>query len=92
VLIWNQSNTHIPVPLYKAFPPVEARRLLDRLEFHYTPKHDNWLDITEIELSVFTAAHANATASGATTPQPATQTKASGDIERQSQRKPPEPI
>jgi len=38
----------------KAFPPAEARRLLDRLEIHYTPKHGSWLDIAEIELSVFT--------------------------------------
>jgi len=40
--------------MYKAFPPAEARRLLDRLEIHYTPKHGSWLDMAEIELSVFT--------------------------------------
>jgi hypothetical protein len=54
VLIWDNLNTHAPASLYKAFPPQEARRLLDRLEIHYTPKHGSWLDIAEIELSVFT--------------------------------------
>ena len=38
--------------LYTAFPPEEARRLSERLEIHYTPKHGSWLDIAEIELSV----------------------------------------
>jgi DDE superfamily endonuclease len=54
VLVWDNLNTHAPASLYKAFPPVEARRLLDRLEIHYTPKHGSWLDMAEIELSVFT--------------------------------------
>lgn len=54
ILIWDNLNTHAPASLYKAFPPAEARRLLDRLEIHYTPKHGSWLDIAEIELSVFT--------------------------------------
>lgn len=54
VLVWDNLNTHAPASLYKAFPPQEARRLLDRLEIHYTPKHGSWLDIAEIELSVFT--------------------------------------
>ena len=54
VLVWDNLNTHTPASLYKAFPPQEARRLLDRLEIHYTPKHGRWLDIAEIELSVFT--------------------------------------
>ena len=40
--------------MYKAFEPAEARRLLERLEIHYTPKHGSWLDVAEIELSVFT--------------------------------------
>jgi hypothetical protein len=40
--------------LYKAFEPAEARRLLNRLEIHYTPKHGRWLDVAEIELSVLT--------------------------------------
>jgi len=51
---WSNLNTHTPASLYKAFPPEEARRLLDRLEIHYTPKHGSWLDIAKIELSVFT--------------------------------------
>jgi len=54
VLVWDNLNTHAPASLYKAFPPAEARRLLERLEIHYTPKHGSWLDIAEIELSVFT--------------------------------------
>ena len=54
VLVWDNLNTHAPASLCKAFPPQEARRLLERLEIHYTPKHGSWLDIAEIELSVFT--------------------------------------
>jgi len=45
-------NTHDTASLYTAFPPDEARRLADRLEIHYTPKHGSWLNIAEIELSV----------------------------------------
>ena len=56
VLVWDNLNTHTPASSYKAFPPQEARRLLDRLEIHYTPKHGSWLDIAGIELSVFTKA------------------------------------
>lgn len=54
VLVMDNLNTHTPGALYDAFPPQEARRLLDRLEIHYTPKHGSWLNIAEIELSVFT--------------------------------------
>jgi len=54
VLVWDNLNTHSPASLYKAFAPAEARRLLERLEIHYTPKHGSWLDVAEIELSVFT--------------------------------------
>lgn len=54
VLVWDNLNTHTPASLYKAFEPPEARRLLERLEIHYTPKHGSWLDVAEIELSVFT--------------------------------------
>lgn len=54
VLVWDNLNTHVPASLYKAFEPAEARRLVERLEIHYTPKHGSWLDIAEIELSVFT--------------------------------------
>lgn len=45
-------NTHAPAALYEAFAPAEARRLLKKLEFHYTPKHGSWLNMAEIELSV----------------------------------------
>jgi DDE superfamily endonuclease len=41
-----------PASLYAAFPPVEARRLADRLELHYTPKHGSWLNMAEIELAM----------------------------------------
>ena len=54
VLVWDNLNTHTPASLYKAFEPAEARRLLDRLEIHYTPKHGSWLNVAEIELSVLT--------------------------------------
>jgi hypothetical protein len=51
-IVLDNLNTHKPGSLYEAFPPAEARRLLRRLEFHYTPKHASWLDMAEIELSV----------------------------------------
>ena len=46
-------NTHRPAALYETFAPAEARRILQRLEFHYTPKHGSWLNMAELELSVF---------------------------------------
>lgn len=52
VLVQDNLNTHTPGSLYEAFPPEEAKRILDRLEIHYTPKHGSWLNIAEIELSV----------------------------------------
>jgi len=52
VLVLDQLNTHSPASLYEAFPPVEAKRLADKLEIHYTPKHGSWLTMAEIELSV----------------------------------------
>jgi hypothetical protein len=52
VLVMDNLNTHRPASLYEAFPPVEARRLIERLEIHYTPKHGSWLNIAEIELSI----------------------------------------
>ena len=52
VLVLDQLNTHSPASLYQAFPPAEARRLADKLEIHYTPKHGSWLNMAEIELSV----------------------------------------
>ncbi len=51
-LIQDQLNTHVPASLYKAFDPAEAKRILDQLEFHYSPKHGSWLNMAEIELSV----------------------------------------
>lgn len=47
-------NTHKPASLYKRYPADEARRIIKRLEIHYTPKHGSWLDIAEIELNVMT--------------------------------------
>jgi DDE superfamily endonuclease len=52
VLVMDQLNTHDPASLYEAFPPAEAKRIADKLEIHYTPKHGSWLNIAEIELSV----------------------------------------
>lgn len=52
VLVMDQLNTHSPASLYEAFPPPEAKRLADKLEIHYTPKHGSWLNMAEIELSV----------------------------------------
>jgi DDE superfamily endonuclease len=52
VLVLDQLNTHTPASLYDAFPPAEAKRLADKLEIHYTPKHGSWLNMAEIELSV----------------------------------------
>ena len=52
VLVLDQLNTHSPAALYEAFPPAEAKRLADRLEIHYTPKHGSWLNIAELELAV----------------------------------------
>ena len=53
-LVMDNLNTHKPASLYKAFPPEEARRIIRKLEIHYTPKHGSWLDIAEIELNVLT--------------------------------------
>jgi transposase len=52
VLVLDNLNTHTAGALYAAFPAAIARRLLDKLEFHYTPKHGSWLNIAECELSV----------------------------------------
>ena len=52
VLVMDNLNTHTGGSLYEAFPPHEARALLERLEIHYTPKHGSWLNIAEIELRV----------------------------------------
>lgn len=52
-VVLDNLNTHRPASLYETFLPAEARRMLKRLEFHYTPKHGSWLNMAEIELSVF---------------------------------------
>jgi hypothetical protein len=52
VLVVDNLNTHSPASLYEAFEPAEAKRLADKLEIHYTPKHGSWLNMAEIELSV----------------------------------------
>jgi DDE superfamily endonuclease len=52
VLVLDNLNTHTPASLYEAFLPAEARRIAERLEIHYTPKHGSWLNMAEIELSV----------------------------------------
>jgi hypothetical protein len=52
VLVQDNLSTHKPASLYEAFPPAEARRLVERFEWHYTPKHGSWLDMAEAELSV----------------------------------------
>lgn len=51
-LVEDNLNTHDPAALYEVFDPAEAKRILDRLEFHYSPKHGSWLNMAEIELSV----------------------------------------
>ena len=55
-LVMDNINTHQPGSLYEAFEPSEARRIAKRLEFHYTPTHGSWLNMAEIELSVFSRA------------------------------------
>ena len=52
VLVQDNLSTHTPASLYAAFPATEARRLVERFEWHYTPKHGSWLDMAESELSV----------------------------------------
>ena len=52
VLVQDNLNTHKPASLYEAFSPAEARRLVERFEWHYTPKHGSWLDLAESELAV----------------------------------------
>jgi hypothetical protein len=52
-VVLDNLNTHRAASLYETFAPEEARRILKKLEFHYTPQHGSWLNIAEIELSVF---------------------------------------
>jgi len=51
-VVLDNLNTHKAASLYEAFAPWEARRIVKKLEFHYTPKHGSWLNMAEIELSV----------------------------------------
>ncbi len=53
ILIDDNLNTHTGASLYKTFRPEEARRLLDKIEHHHTPRHGSWLNMAEIEISVF---------------------------------------
>ena len=55
VLIQDNLNTHTPASLYEAFPADEARRLVERFEWHYTPKHGSWLNLAESELGVLSS-------------------------------------
>jgi transposase len=59
VLVTDNLNTHGPGSLYEAFEPAEARRVADKLEIHYTPKHGSWLNMAEVELSVLARAVAD---------------------------------
>jgi len=52
ILVEDNLNTHSPAALYEVFEPAKAKSILDRLEFHFTPKHGSWLNMAEIELSV----------------------------------------
>ena len=54
-LVQDNLNTHRPASLYEAFPAEEARRLVERFELHYTPKHGSWLDMAESELGVLSS-------------------------------------
>ncbi len=51
-VVLDNLNTHTPAALYEAFPPAEARRVLRKLEFHYTPVHGSWLNMAELEFSM----------------------------------------
>jgi hypothetical protein len=52
IVLVDDTNTQAPVSLYKAFPPQKARRLVERLEWHYGPKHGRWLNLAEAEMAV----------------------------------------
>jgi DDE superfamily endonuclease len=52
VLVQDNLSTHTAASLYATFPAAEARRLVERFEWHYTPKHGSWLDMAESELAV----------------------------------------
>jgi hypothetical protein len=54
-VVLDNLNVHCPSTLYEVFPPAEARRLVQRFEFHYTPKHGSWLNMAEAELAVLSS-------------------------------------
>ena len=54
ILVMDNLNTHKPASLYRRYPASETRRIIKKLEIHFTPKHGSWLDIAEIELNVMT--------------------------------------
>ena len=51
-VVLDNLNTHTPAALYKTFAPAEARRIIRKLDFRYTPKHGSWLNMAELELAV----------------------------------------
>src|ERR1700677_2314624 len=51
-LVQDNLNTHDGASLYETFPPQQARRLLDKIEFHYTPKHGSWVNMAETEIRI----------------------------------------
>ena len=55
VLVQDNLNTHTPASLYEAFEPAQARRIVERFEWHYTPKHGSWLNLAESELAVLSS-------------------------------------
>jgi DDE superfamily endonuclease len=65
-VVQDNLSTHSAGALYQTFPPAEARRILRRIQFHYTPKHANWLNMVEIEIGV-SCGH-SASLAGSTTP------------------------
>lgn len=64
VLVQDNLNTHVPSSFYEALAPAEARRLVERIEWHYTPKHGSWLNLAEVEFSVLERQLPARTASG----------------------------
>ncbi len=59
IVVLDNLNTHTPAAFYFAFEPNEAKRLVNRFEFHFTPKHGSWLNIAEIQLSVLSRQYIN---------------------------------
>ena len=55
MLVQDNLNTHTPASLYEAFEPAEARRIIERFDWHYTPKHGSWLNLAESELAVLSS-------------------------------------